>query len=214
MAWFEKEVEWGSDLAELRHLTGRIGELYVAMITRGQMAPGTNQRGYDVVSAEGEHISVKTITRSSHVSFRPSTFDLAHRVIVLRVNVDDDAGISIETLHDLSVDEARQLAQTSTDALRITVAATPRDPVQLDGLHVTNRANFGPYCLSRYENGTVSVSRDGVEVAPVKPVLREVAAQLGVDVHNGAGTLKNTRTLGQHVIQMLNARTPKSDTAS
>jgi len=50
-------------------LTGRIGELYAAMITRGQMALETNQRGYDVVSALNERISVKTITTSTHVSF-------------------------------------------------------------------------------------------------------------------------------------------------
>lgn len=43
---------------ELRPLTGRIGELYVAMITRGQMALATNQKGGDVVSALGERISV------------------------------------------------------------------------------------------------------------------------------------------------------------
>lgn len=47
LAWFEKEVEWGADPAELRHLhlSGRIGELSVATITRSQMAPRTNQRG-------------------------------------------------------------------------------------------------------------------------------------------------------------------------
>ena len=64
LAWFEKELSWGTPIAELRHLTGRIGELYVAMVTRGQMALSVNQVGYDVVSAEGEKISVKTFTSS------------------------------------------------------------------------------------------------------------------------------------------------------
>ena len=50
LSWFEKELSWGVAPAEMNHLTGRIGELYVAMITRGQMALETNQRGYDVVS--------------------------------------------------------------------------------------------------------------------------------------------------------------------
>lgn len=31
MAWFEKELTWGVPEQELRHLSGRIGELYVAM---------------------------------------------------------------------------------------------------------------------------------------------------------------------------------------
>ncbi|WP_216075369.1 hypothetical protein, partial [Acinetobacter indicus] len=43
----------GMPIAELRHLTGRIGELYVAMMTLGQLADSVNQRGYDVVSSTG-----------------------------------------------------------------------------------------------------------------------------------------------------------------
>jgi hypothetical protein len=74
LAWFEKELQWGVEPSELRHLTGRIGELYAAMITRGQMALATNQRGYDVVSAENERISVKTYATSNHVTFRKALF--------------------------------------------------------------------------------------------------------------------------------------------
>ncbi len=76
--------------ADLRHLSGRIGELYAAMITRGQMALAVNQQGYDVVSADGERISMKTIATSSHVSFNPATFDQVDRVIVLRIAVEED----------------------------------------------------------------------------------------------------------------------------
>jgi hypothetical protein len=61
---------------ELNHLTGWIDELYAAMITRGQMALDTNQRGYDVVSAAIERISVETITTSSHVSFDQNSFQI------------------------------------------------------------------------------------------------------------------------------------------
>ena len=39
-------------IAELRHLTGRIGELYVAMMTLGQLADSVNQRGYEIVNSE------------------------------------------------------------------------------------------------------------------------------------------------------------------
>lgn len=86
LSWFKKELSWGVAPAELNHLTGRIGELYAAMITRGQMALDSKQRGYDVISAENERISVKTITSSNHVSFNPSTFSLVDRVMVLRVS--------------------------------------------------------------------------------------------------------------------------------
>ena len=64
MAWFERELAWGVAPTELRHLCGRIGELYVAMVTNGQMALNVNQRGYDVVSGVGERISVKTTARA------------------------------------------------------------------------------------------------------------------------------------------------------
>src|SRR3954467_12862320 len=62
LAWFEKELSWGVAPAELNHLTGRIGELYAAMMTRGQMALETNQRGYDVGSSANDRIPVKTKT--------------------------------------------------------------------------------------------------------------------------------------------------------
>lgn len=93
LSWFEREIAWGVQPQELRALTGRIGELYAAMITRGQMALASNQRGYDVVSAEGERISVKTITTSNGIRFNPGTFGEVDRVIILRVNVDQEEGI-------------------------------------------------------------------------------------------------------------------------
>lgn len=98
LEWFEKELGWGVSPASLTHLTGRIGELYVAVQTRGQMATQTNQIGYDVVSAEGEWISVKTVTSSNHVTFNPNTFDHVHRVIVLRIDVDETEPSIVEVL--------------------------------------------------------------------------------------------------------------------
>jgi hypothetical protein len=80
--WFEKEIEWGVKPAELNHLTGRIGELYAAMITRGQMALETNQKGYDVVSAENQKISVKTFTTMSCCRFD------GHRVKVFKIKLE------------------------------------------------------------------------------------------------------------------------------
>ena len=71
MSWFERELSWGVPPTELRHLCGRIGELYAALITNGQMAPEVNQRGYDVVSGLGERISVdrkSTRLNSSHLA--------------------------------------------------------------------------------------------------------------------------------------------------
>src|SRR5690606_30608558 len=100
--WFEKELSWGMPIAELRHLTGRIGELYVAMMTLGQLADSVNQRGYDVVSSTGQRISVKTVTTASHVDFNPKTIELVDRIIVLKIN---PADLCIEVVYDLNMEQ-------------------------------------------------------------------------------------------------------------
>ena len=72
MSWFERELNWGVPATELRHLCGRIGELYAALISNGQMANEVNQKGYDVVGSTGDKISVKTtamMDSAGHVSF-------------------------------------------------------------------------------------------------------------------------------------------------
>jgi hypothetical protein len=37
MQWFDKELSWGAQVAELWHLTSWIGKLCTAMIMHGQM---------------------------------------------------------------------------------------------------------------------------------------------------------------------------------
>lgn len=203
LSWFEKELSWGVSSGEMNHLTGRIGELYTAMVTRGQMAMDTNQHGYDVISAENERVSVKTITTSNHVSFNPNTFDQVDRVIVLRINISDEDGLSIEELYDLSVFEARKLAATGTEALRISISNSKREKRPLDELRVTDVETFGTYEVRRYENGTIKVKDGGDELAIAKPVLREIADSLGVDIFYGDGQMKNTRLLGSHILKAL-----------
>ena len=98
MSWFERELNWGVPPTELRHLSGRIGELYAALITNGQMATDVNQHGYDVVSALGDKISVKTTAimgSNGHISFNPNTLDKVDRIIILRINTEE---MQIETL--------------------------------------------------------------------------------------------------------------------
>lgn len=216
LEWFEKEIAWGVAPGELNHLTGRIGELYVAMITRGQMALATNQRGYDVVSAEGERISVKTITSSNHVAFRASTFDLVERIMILRILVDDDE-VSIEVLRDCPADEIRaqgadkagkfvvyigangSLADTATAA-----GSRQRLPAeQLQKLKVTGRATHGSHTVLQYENGSILVETDGVVQDVTKPILREIAHAVGVDILTSNGGKKNTRALGADIIRAL-----------
>lgn len=109
MDWFERELGWGVPPTELRHLCGRIGELYAALITNGQMATEVNQKGYDVVSGDGQRISVKTTAMMGNggsVNFNPNTLELVDRIIVLRVNTEE---MQVETLLDAATSEAMEL---------------------------------------------------------------------------------------------------------
>ena len=207
LTWYERELDWGVAPGELRHLTGRIGELYAAMITRGQMALDTNQRGYDVISAENERISVKTVTTANHVSFKPNTFELCDRVMILRVNVDPEEGVSVEELLDCSTDELREKVTPYGDTFRLSTALVLKPAKPLDRLKVDNEISFEEYTLKQYESGTIVVLIDGELQSIAKPHLRKIAASLGVDILNGSGGKKNTRQLGADIIKTLKART-------
>ncbi len=199
LTWFEKELAWKVDAAELRHLTGRIGELYAAMITRGQMALEVNQRGYDVVSAEGRHITVKTITSSTHVSFRKSTLEAAQDAMVLRINTSDGEA-SIEELFRGSVDELRPLCKDVGHELQYMIRKAPSEPVVLDESAIIGDVRIGSRRVIQYENGTIAVEVDGARVPVVKPVLREIAAELRLGLLNSNGNPMNTRQLGAAII--------------
>lgn len=208
LSWFEKELSWGVAPADLSHLTGRIGELYAAMITRGQMALETNQRGYDVVSALNERISVKTITTSAHVAFNSATLEFVDRIMVLRVNVDEEKGISVEELYDAPIETAKTVLRESGGKLTYAVAqGTPREQRPVEQLRVTARARYSDFEIVRYENGAVRILRDGiVQPVVVKDILRPIAGEVGVEILNSKGDVKNTQALGAEIIRALSAR--------
>lgn len=205
MAWFEREISWGVPSTELRHLCGRIGELYVAMITNGQMATEVNQHGYDVVSAQNERISVKTTAQAGLdglVSFNPRTLELADRVFVLRINTEE---MQVETLLDKPISEARAL-MNEDGAGRLIIPlrrlapdrASPRETSPL-----ATEASLDDIIVRELESGTIEVLRNGVPQVPTKPVLRELAQRLNVGLLNSRGNPFNTRQLGTLVIRSM-----------
>ena len=173
------------------------------MITRGQMAPDTNQHGYDVVSAENERISVKTITSSQHVTFKKSTFEWVDRVMVLRLIVDDDHGLSIENLLDLSSAEASvRLVETEAGfRFNPNVARKPAQPI--DNLRIAAKVHLDGFEILQFENGTVRVLQDGEIITPAKPVLRQIAGITGLPIYNENENEKNTRQLGSELIRQI-----------
>ncbi|WP_299804953.1 hypothetical protein [uncultured Shewanella sp.] len=177
MSWLERELNWGVPPTELRHLIGRIGELYAALITGGQMATEVNQAGYDVVGENGERISVKTTARmagNGHILFNANTINLVDRVIILRVNTEE---MQVETLFDGSVGEANHLmcppVANGKLAISMSKLLSPK-PIKRELSKVTE-VTWKDYQLIELENGTIEVWHSGSLVSPSKPHLRSIA---------------------------------------
>lgn len=207
MSWLERELSWGVPITELRHLTGRIGELYSALITNGQMATEVNQSGYDVVSGEGERVSVKTtgrLVKNGHISFNPKTLNCVDRVIVLRINVED---MQIETLFDGPVEQAKDLMCTSGSGSKYTLALSKlTKPSGLNrDIPKVKEGIWRELTIVERENGSIEIIKNGTPLLPAKPHLRQVAKELGVSILNSNGNHYNTRQLGSLLIRELSA---------
>lgn len=217
LEWFEKELYWGVAPGQLNHLTGRIGELYAAMVTRGQMARATNQRGYDVVSADGDRISVKTVTSATQALFNANTFDIVNRVMILQIVV-EEGEVSIEELYDepaskflgtFPVNSQGKYAVSISNLKsksNIEIGSGSKTVLSLEEqrrLEKTGEARYGDFRIVQYENGTVLVDKNGENQAPALPILKEIARKVSVPVVTSTGTPKNTRYLGSGIISAL-----------
>ena len=204
MAWFERERNWGVAATELRHLCGRIGELYAALITNGQMATEVNQRGYDVVSAQGERVSVKTTAMmgtGGHVTFNARSLDEVDRVIVLRINTEE---MQVEILLDAPVDQAAAMMSPGSNGTRLLpLSRLVRRVRPRSEIRMTREVRYEAYTVRELESGSIEVERDGRHVTPAKPALRELALKLNVGLLNGSGNPMNTRQLGTQVIRSI-----------
>jgi len=140
------------------------------------MAPNTNEKGYDVVSNNGERISVKTTattTTSGGALFNLKTLEYVDRVMIMRINED----LEIEVLLDASTDEARDLMHNGTIAYS-KLLGTGRNNINLDKIPIVKEADYGGYKIVEYENGSITVHEEGKMISPAKPILRELATML------------------------------------
>lgn len=198
-------MNWGVPATELRHLIGRIGELYAALITNGRMATEVNQAGYDVVSQNGERVSVKTTARlshSGHISFNPNTLQVVDRIMILRVNTEE---MQVETLFDDSVEQAKKLMQAAAEGERCSIAMSKLLTSKPNNrqLSKVTEAQWKDYSIIELENGTIEVSKAGLAKSPAKPHLRSIAKALGIQIINGNGNPYNTRQLGSLLIRTI-----------
>jgi len=203
MAWFERELQWGVQPTELRHLSGRIGELYSALITNGQMATEVNQQGYDVVSSSGERVSVKTTAmmgNSGHISFNPNTLDKVDRVIILRINTEE---MQIETLLNDTIENSMGLMGKPSSSGKVAISLSKLlkpEKARVD-IAAIKSVSVGNYKIKELENGTIEIEEGGNLVSPVRPVLQSIAQSLNINTLNGNGNPYNTRQLGSILIK-------------
>lgn len=204
MSWFERELGWGVPPTELRHLCGRIGELYAALITNGQMATEVNQKGYDVVSGDGERVSVKTTAMmgsGGHVNFNSNTLDLVDRVIILRVNTDE---MQVETLLNTTTAEALQIMGAEKNGKHtLSLGKIGKTPKNKSDIKAVKEAHFLDYTIRELETGTIEIEQEGNLISPAKPELRKLAKTLNLSLLNSNGNLYNTRQLGSQVIKTI-----------
>ncbi|MDH0361064.1 hypothetical protein ACEUCT_18390 [Aeromonas caviae] len=214
LEWLQQELSWGVSAQELSHLTGRIGELYTAMYTYGQMALENNQHGYDVISSEGERISVKTITTSNHVSFTKSTLSYVDRIVILEINTTD---LEINILVDSKKEELLPLLRDTNgkkllyplgnkirDKNAIKSSKT-REIKPLSEMEIREEVYYKNHIIRQYENGTIEVLTDGISEKITKPTLIKIAKELSVSPINSAGSKMNTRQLGDKIIKNIKA---------
>ncbi len=68
---------------------------------------------------------------------------------------------------------------------------------------VKREAVQGEFTLRELASGSVEVWRADTLLQPAKPILRQLAEQLGVSQQNSSGNPLNTRSLGRHLIDQL-----------
>ena len=204
MSWFERELNWGCQATELRHLVGRIGELYAALITNGQMALEVNQKGYDVVSSKGERVSVKTTGTLSDanriVSFNSETIKHVDRIMILRINSEE---MQVETLLDLPVEEAQKLMVKQDKKLVINLNKISKKPKLKSELKTVKSAVYETLKIKELENGSIEIESEGKIMPKSMPILLKIAESLNLNVLNSSGTPLNTRQLGSNIIKHL-----------
>lgn len=72
-----------------------------------------------------------------------------------------------------------------------------------DNVSVIKEVVFGEYQIQQLSNLSINISKNQVLQSVVKPILREIAIRINVDLNNLKGNEKNTRSLGSDVIQRI-----------
>ncbi|WP_374355648.1 hypothetical protein [Chitinimonas sp.] len=92
---------------EVRHLIGRLGEFFCAIVLDGVLASTPNQHGFDVVCKKGRKVSVKTTAqKSGFVAIGGNTLSLVDDLMIIQF-IDDSLRIVYYGPIELAVAKAR-----------------------------------------------------------------------------------------------------------
>lgn len=201
---FERELQWGVSPRDLGHLVERIGQIFAAICSNGQIVPADENCGYSVVGYNGDRYLVQCVSGDivgGEINFTHEQLEKVDRVCILFFSTDE---IEINTLLDTSVERlARYVSHHHGNKLIVpllSLVSSKREPGEIK---VTRTVQYKDYVISERENGGVDVASYGNLLNPVKPILLKLAAELDVPLFNGMERSRNTRLLGTQVIQAI-----------
>ena len=196
-------IEAGIAPQELRAHTGVIGEAFVADYLGVKLAIENNQRGYDLIDADGLRVSVKTITTSKSVSLKESTVDLVDRVIVVWLDTNEDE-LGVHIAYDAGVEK---FLADSTSPYRgsmklrrgsMTFPSRPSSAQKFEVGPVIATHQEGEIVIRKHSSGSFTALVAGQPVP---------ARQYLVDIRNAMGlpdkATNTTRSLGAQVFGAL-----------
>ena len=196
-------VEAGIAPQELRAHTGVIGEAFVADYLGVKLAAENNQRGYDLVDADGLRVSVKTITTSTGVGLKESTLDQVDRVIVAWLDTDED-DLGVHVVYDASVENfLADSAELYRGSLRLGRGAMtfPNRPALAGKFEVGDVVSShveGDTVIRKHASGSFTALVDG-EPKPARQYLIGMRDAMGLPDK----ATNTTRSLGAQVFGKL-----------
>lgn len=94
----------------------------------------------------------------------------------------------------------------SIDSMNIeSILHSPKLPIK----ETVKEVIYKGYLIREIETGSIEVSLNGEPIVPAKPILREIAIELKIDLYNSNGNHLTTRQLGSQIIKNIQKNSAK-----
>lgn len=123
--------------------------------------------------------------------------------VLTQIHVED---VEIERLYDAPLKEAGKLMRDANDGKDKVISQSKilkKETNQIVNAIVSNEVRYKDYSIQKLESGTIKINEKGEAVPVVKPILREIAKEININLTNNNGNLKTTRELGNDIIRQL-----------